>query len=75
MVQTGRRLCLLDEAAHALCIGGDVGPQNLQRNGAVELSVAGKINLTRPARAKLALNSVTAQSCTAGQGHKYDFVE
>ena len=34
--------------------------------------VASKINFTHPARTKLALNFVTAQSCTAGQGHKYD---
>jgi len=72
MVQRGDRASFVLESLAKLRVGGQGLGQHLDRDDALEPSVAGFVDFTHSAFAKLGENLVRAQACTGGQRHAYD---
>ncbi len=63
----GERLLL--EAPHPLRVGGDVGGQELERHGPLQLRVEGAVHLAHPARPEQCLNLIPADALSGFQSH------
>ena len=68
MVQRGERLRFAREAREAFAVGGKELGQDLDRDAAIELRVAGAIDLAHAARTECADDLIRSQS-TAGRDH------
>ena len=65
MIETGDRPCFADEALQPFRIGCDVGGQEFNRHGAVQLTrILGKVHLAHPTRTDVRTDFVPAEFYT-----------
>jgi hypothetical protein len=72
VVERGQQLGLALEARQALAIGGEKARENLHRDIAIELRVAGPIHLPHAASAYCAEDLVGSEAGTGVEGHLTD---
>ncbi len=73
MVERGQQPRLALEAGEPVRIGREEARQDLDRDVAPELRVAGAVHLAHPARTNGGLNFVRTEASTGWQGHREGF--
>jgi hypothetical protein len=70
MTERCQKLCFPPEAGEPFAVGGEGLPQNLQRHVAIELRVAGAVDLAHAARANQRDDLVGAETSAGLEGHR-----
>ena len=70
VIQRRQRLRFTLESRQIICVARERGRQHLDRNLAIELRIAGAINLAHSARSERAEDFVGAEFVTGSEGHR-----